>query len=261
MRRAPVHPAVRRAFAPPKEEPKEPEKPVARKGGLQVLFRTRVSEEGLSDAIANRNFIAAATADGTVAFVDASDGRVAAQCDELDGMSPNVMVFASEQWLVHGSDDANIRIISLNGELLHTHAVTEPAQEGKRPRCSPIDHACVYGHGDTVSYAAAAGRLIHACKVSDGQLAHVVQLDSLVRAMCAAPMGGHATSWAYAAAYTGGIRLVSNAGEAVRELITQRAVRSLRSSGPWLAAGAMDGIVELWEPGRSGMTMARRTMR
>ena len=52
---------------------------------------------------------------------------------------------------------------------------------------SAIDHLAVYEHGDGAICAAAAGRLIHACRVHDGTLAHEVSVETPVRAICAAP--------------------------------------------------------------------------
>ena len=65
--------------------------------------------------------------------------------------------------------------------------------------------------------------------------------------MCAAPQSEEAFWWAYAVAVAGGVRLVSRAGEAVRELTTQRTLRSLGAHGPWLAAASMEGALELWD--------------
>ena len=82
------------------------------------------------------------------------------------------MAFAS-QWLVHCSDDACVRTVSLEGELVHTHSVMEEPAEGKRPRQCAIDHCVVLDGG--AAYAAAAGRLVHACRVADGKLQHALR--------------------------------------------------------------------------------------
>lgn len=130
---------------------------------------------------------------------------------------------------------------------MHTHTVTEPAHDGKRPRIVPIDHATVVTDGG-VAYVAAAGRLVHTCGVPDGELQHSVHLESPVRAICAAATSQPSPSWSYALATADGVRLMSRAGEAVRELTSKRIVRSLGSTdGKWLAAATMDGSVELWD--------------
>jgi WD40 repeat protein len=61
---------------------------------------------------------------------------------------------------------------------------------------------------------------------------------------------------AYAIAYATGIKLVGRAGDSMRELATQRVVRSLSACGPWLAAATMDGCIELWDLERTAMASA-----
>ena len=236
-----IAPAVKRAFASSGQSSQTASAttaaPSVAKGGLESIFHTKF-DTGLYSAVKADAIplVAAALADGCVVFVDATDGRVVARCDELlDSDPPNVMVFASSQWLVHCSDDANVRCLSTMGELVHTHAVAEPAQDGKRPRSVAVDHATVLDGG--AAYVAAAGRLIHACRVPEGDLEHAVQLASPVRALCAAPQSGPSQQWSYAVAMAEGVRLISRAGESVRELTSKRIVRSLSAYGPWLAAG------------------------
>jgi hypothetical protein len=187
--------------------------------------------------------LAAALVDGSVVFVDAVDGHVVSRCDEVTEDPPNLMAFAS-QWLVHCSDDSCVRCLSIKGGVVHAHMVMEPAQDGKRPRCAPIDHAAIIDGG--TAYVAVAGRLLHACRVPEGDLEHSTQFDSPVRAVCAAACS-EATQWSYAVAIADGVRLISRAGETLRELTSKRILRSLATHGPWLAAGTMDGAVELWD--------------
>ena len=249
--RAPVIPAsVRSAFAPNKgghSRPAAAGPPTASKGGLEVLFHTHL-DVGLHEAVKmpQGTLIAAATADGSVAFVDGSDGRVVARCDEVHDDPPNVMPCGAK-WLAYCTDDAGVTMISISGEIMHRHTVAEPAEDGKRQRCSPIDHAMTVLDG--TAYVAAAGRLLHVCKAPEGDHEHPLRLESPVRALCAAPAGE--PQWAYAVACADGVRLVSRAGEPVRMLSSARIIRSLGASGPWLAAAGMDGTVEmvhLWGP-------------
>lgn len=240
----PPVPVVAAAFAPKGPSHASPQTPRPLVGkGLELVFHTRF-ESGLYAAVARASggpLLAAATVDGGVSFVDDA-GRVVARADDLDDDPPNVMAFVS-QWLVLCGDDGCVRCLAVDsGEIMHTHAVAEPPKEGRRPRCLPIDHAVVLG--DT-AYVAAAGRLLHACRVPDGRLEHSVAIPSPVRAMCAAPAS--AGSWAYAYACADGLRLVSRAGETVREFRTERTVRSLGAAGPWVGAGTMEGTVELWD--------------
>ena len=241
------------------------------KGGLDVLFRTRF-DVGLFEMMGMKHpahdgsaLLAASTADGAVIFVDGSDGRVVARC-ELEGVDdpPNVMCFAGAegaagaagaQLLIAGYDDAQCRTLSVAGELVHAHSVTEPKEDGKRPRVSPIDHMAV--RLDSATYVAAAGKLVHACRVSDGQLEHAHHVSSPVRALCGAPVRERQSpadsGWAYAIACADGVRLVSSAGEAVAQLGSKFTVRSLAAFGPWVAAAGMEGAIELWD---TDVTMA-----
>ena len=251
-----IAPAVKRAFEATSQVPEEPKRPTAIKGGLEVKFHIKF-DVGLEDAAVNNTpprirvanhprKVAAATADGAVAFVDGFDGTVVAKWDDDEDDPPNVMVFASK-WLIHCSDTC-VRILdSETGEMAHSHTVMAPAQDGKRARQSSIDHAIVL---DGTRYVAAAGRVVHACKAPEGTLEHSLQITSPVRAMCAAPTSSssHSVSeWAYAIACADGIRLISSAGEIVHELISKGTVRSLSAYGPWMAAAAMEGGIELWD--------------
>lgn len=244
-RRGFVAPAVQNAFAPQRASSSEaPPQPVSTKGGLEVIFQAQF-EVGLHSAVKMPHgpLLVAATADGSVKFVDSSDGSVVARSDDVHDDPPNVIVCAS-QWVLYCTDDASVQAISIDGAVMHQHTVVEPAQDGKRQRCCPVDHAVVL---DDHAYVAAAGRLVHACRV-DGNLEHTVNLESPVRAMCAAPSSDESMSmWAYAIACSGGVQLISRAGEMMRQLDSQRMLLSLSASGPCLAAGAMDGTIELWD--------------
>ena len=231
-----IAPAVKRAFEGQTVSKKPVSKPSIDRGGLEVVFRVQLGV-GLMDVtqMSGEPLIAAATADGVVSFMDAGDGHVTARCDSEDMDAPNAMEFASK-WLVHCSDDC-VRIVeSAMGKIVHTHQVAEH---------SDLDHAIVI---DGPMFVVAAGRLVHACAVPTGELQHSMQTASAVRAMCAAPRS--ASQWAYAIAHKEGVRLVSAQGEAVSELSSQRMLRSLDACGPWLAAAASDGTVELWDLAR-----------
>ena len=146
--------------------------------------------------------------------MDGTDGRVVSRAEEVAEDPPNVMAFASHTWLLHGSDDANVRCLSpTDGAVLHTHAVTAPAEAGKRVRCAPVDHLAVL-HGEPAAYVAAAGRTVHAVAIEHGELQHALALASSVRAMCVAP-ASQAAEWAYAIACAGEVRLISRAGDAL----------------------------------------------
>lgn len=267
-----IAPAVKRAFDLTKNNaaahhaaaPSKPSGPA--KGGLDMLFRTSF-DIGLFNVVAQTDeagspLLAAATADGVLSFVDASDGRIVARCDSEDVEDPpNVMSFAGAQFLVACGDDAQCRTISVTGELVHAHSVTEPVADGKRPRVSSIDHMAVLGG---VTYVAAAGRLVHC--VSDGKLEHAHHAASPVRALCASPTREQhpstASQWAYAIACAESVTLVSSAGEAVAQLSSKYTVRSLSAFGPWLAAAGMEGAIELWDvDGTAVDTPAYHTLR
>jgi hypothetical protein len=249
-----IVPAVKRAFAKPKpgeshqQQPAAAAKPAVSRGGLEILYCARL-DVGLFDAIATPDgqVVAAATADGALAFLDGSDGRILTRSDEAHDDPPNMMLFMGES-IVRFDEDGCTRTVEVaTGKTVHVHAVAEPAEEGKRQRCSPINRAIVL---DDEVYVAAAGRLLHACRAADGVVQHALEVTSPVRALCAASTSdasSDASSWAYAVALAGSVRLVSRAGEAMRELTTDRMVRSLIGHGPWLAAGAMDGVIELWD--------------
>ena len=248
MRRAApqnIHPAVARAFAPqPQSAPAEPSRPTAIKNGLELLWHAKLGES-LSYAVKmpGAPLLAAATGEGAVVFVSSEDGKVAARCDDLCDAPPNVMLFASA-WLVHCSDDSMVRIVASDtAKVVHTHVVAEPAEAGKRSRCVAIDHAVIL---DGAAFVAAAGTLVHACSVPGGELVHTLHAPSPVRAMCVAPEG-QSSEWAYAIAYKGGVQLVAKDGVVLRELRTQRVLNSLDAFGPWIAAAAYDGIIELWD--------------
>lgn len=217
---------------------------------MEVLFHAKF-DSGLDSAIAisDGSMLAAATADGAVQIVNGSDGSVMGRADEeVHDDPPNVMAFASREWLVTFSDEAQARCLKVDQmDLVHPHVVAEPAEEGKRPRCAAIDHGLILDGGG--AYVAAASRLIHTCRVPDGQLEHAVHMPSPVRAMCAAPTGEEHSflGWAYAVAGAGGVHLVSRTGEMVRELTTQRTLRSLGACGPWVAGGTMEGSVDVWD--------------
>ena len=139
-----IAPAVKRAFAKPKPQ-QESERPSVGKGLLAPLYHAKF-DAGLCSAVKmpddhDGQVIAAALADGSLVFVDGTSGRVMAKCDFVNEDPPNVLLFAGTKHVVHCCDDACVRVISLDGEIVYTHAVTEPAQDGKRPRCYSIDHA------------------------------------------------------------------------------------------------------------------------
>ena len=274
--------AVSRAFARARDgdapaAASAPPKPKASKGGLELLFHTQLEGDGLVDAVrSQQGLIAAADVDGAVTFVDGADGRIRA-CHDVHDESPNTLAFTSNgTWLLHGSDDGNVRIVApATGEVVHVHAVTEPAEAGKRPRCYAVDHLVAL---DDAAFVAAAGGLAHACRhhpsaggsrgsgssggSSSGgwQLEHAHSAGSPIRALCRAPLQW--SEWAYAIAYQGGARLVSKEGEAVRQLSTERVVKSLAGFGPWLAAASYrEGGVELWNLATSVGDQPTRTLR
>ena len=256
--------AVKRAFAPPKAAPVV-SRPKSLKQGLDVLFHVRMAEgDGLFDCavrlMRDGALIAAAGVNGSVTFVDGTDGTVSVRCDAVHDGPPNVLVFASDTLLVLCGDDGCIRCVAVTGEVVHTHRVAAPCEDGKRERpAAPIDHAIMLDGGVCV---AAAGRLVHACKLPVGQLSnrlhpdgqpmhalelsHALDAAAPVRALCAAPPAQRG-AWAYALATAPGVRLISEAGDTVRQLSSLRMLRSLGAAGSWVAAAAMDGALELWE--------------
>ena len=224
-----------------------PTKASVRKGGLEKVFEVKVGDSLACIAKAPSGLLAAATDDGEIVFIDGADGSRRASNDAMDD-APNEMSFtSSSKWLMTASDDGCARVLSGFGAVVFEHSVAEEPAAGKRARCVAVDHLIALadgGGGD--AFVAAAGRLVHACGVPDGQLQHALTADSPIRALCAAP-SAVAPSWAYAAAYQGAILLVSRRGEVVRKLTSERPTRSLAISERWLAAGAFDGTVELWD--------------
>jgi len=213
-----IAPAVKRAFAPPEvkrstNEP--PPRPSVSLGGTEVMFHTRFNGKLLDVSHSPAGLLAAALADGSVAFVDGSDGRVVAVA-EVQEDPPNAMAFYS-QWLLHCGDDSFVRMIeSKTGKVVHAHSVTARAEAGKRPRCHAVDHVAVLDG----MFVAAAGCLVHACCVPSGadsgadggaetlcELEHVVCAASPVHAVCAAP-ASQAARWAYSIALKGAVRLL-----------------------------------------------------
>ena len=120
---------------------------------------------GLCSAVGGGDLLAAATADG-VAFLNSADGAVTSKCDD-DGLDdvPNVLAFASKGHVIHCGDDGCVRVVSVAGALVQTHEIKEPAAE-KRPRTAPIDHAVAVSGA---AFAAAAGRVVHACRMTEAR--------------------------------------------------------------------------------------------
>ena len=218
-------------------------KPNVRLGGLDVEFRAKVGESLWCVARAPSGLLAAATAEGVVVFVDGARGAIRAR-SEATGEPPNAMAFTGDsRFLLCCADDGCARALdAANGGVIFEHTVAEEPVAGKRPRVVAADHCIALAD----ALVAAAGRLIHACAVPSGTLEHALSADAPVRALRGAAPGA-APGWAYAAAYTGGVLLVSRGGEIVRELQSERPLRSLATSERWLAAAAFDGTVELWE--------------
>ena len=225
------------------------QQPTIRKGGMDVIFHAKIAS-GLCCVVAaaDNSRIAAATDEGVVVFINGLDinglgGTIQARCEVAD-FPPNAMAFSSAAlWLVVCTDDGYARVVaSDSGKMLLEHAVAEESVAGKRPRRCAADHCIAF---DDV-FVAAAGRLVHACRVPEGQLEHARLVDKPIRALCSAPPA-LAPSWAYAAAFQGGIMLVSRGGEIVCALGSEQPLRSLALSGRWLAAAAFDGTVELWD--------------
>ena len=133
------------------------------KGGLTPLWVAKLGN-GLCSAVSSGDLLAAATADG-VAFLNSADGAVTSKCDD-DGLDdvPNVLAFASKGHVIHCGDDGCVRVVSVAGALVQTHEIKEPAAEGKRPRTAPIDHAVAVSGA---AFAAAAGRVVHACRMTE----------------------------------------------------------------------------------------------
>jgi len=241
--------AVKRAFSrgSGSAAPAPPPKPSATLGGLEILFRTRL-DECLVDVVHSpeRGVLAAATADGAIAIVDATDGqvKVVAELDEEE--PPNAMAFTPE-FLLHCGEDGCVRLVAVdNGTVVHSHSMTEAAEEGKRPRCRAVDGVVPLDG----AFVAAAGCLVHACRVHAAapfcELEHVLRAEAHVDAICAAP-AREATRWSYAFALKGGVRLVSRQGQPVCELRTGSMIRSLGVFEHWLAAATYDGAVLLWD--------------
>ena len=215
-----------------------------RLGGLEVAFHATVGESLWCVAKAPSSLLlAAATAEGVVAFVDGANGAIRAR-SEATYEPPNAMAFTDDsRFLACCADDGCARVLdAASGSLIFEHVVAEDLGSGKRPRAVAADHCIALSD----ALVAAAGRLIHVCAVPEGKLEHALSAAAPVRALRGAAPGA-APSWAYAAAYTGGVLLVSRSGEIVRALTSERPLRSLAASERWLAAAAFDGTVELWD--------------
>jgi len=182
--------------------------------------------------------------------VDGSDLSLLGATEELHEDPPNAVAWAAGgETLLLAGEDGIARVVSVaSRSVVRSHAVREEPEAGKRPRCHPVSRLAVLGDGAfefSASFVAAAGRVAHCYRLSDGTLEHVCELTSPVHALCAAPRG-EPLHWAYALAVKGCVRLVSRAGATVHELQIGSVVRSLASSGQWLAAAEYDGTLKLW---------------
>eukprot|EP00966_Prymnesium_polylepis_P302574 6990112-Prymnesium_polylepis.1 len=256
-----INPAVRKAFAsrpqPQASCARPPTEPKAVKGGLDVLYHVQLGDHLENAAVSScGRMLAAATAGASVLFVDAKDGTVSGRCDTLGEDSPNAIAWSADSsWIVCCSDDGCARVISVDsGALVLEHLIAEEPEPGKRKRCVPSEQAIVL---DGASFVAAAGHLIHTCGVPDGRLRSSLSADAPVRGLCRSPpsLMGH---WAYAAAYKGGVLLVSPSGDGISKLSSRGHLRSLAMSDQWLAAAAFDGSIELWDVAKRAATTSQR---
>ena len=236
--------AVRDAFKP-QAAPKQKASPTAYKGGLDEVWSVQLGEPLCELAKATSGLVlAAATADGVIALVDGAEGALKLRCGALGDEPPNAIAFSSDStWLVACYDDAHARVVSDSGAVVLAHLVAPDPEPGKRQRCVAAEHVVTLGGA---SFAAAAGRLVHTCRVPDGKLEHSLLVDANVRALCAAPPNLMA-HWEYAVAYQGTVLLVSPGGEGTLRFSSRQPLRSLAVSDKWLAGGAFDGTVELWD--------------
>lgn len=247
-----VLPAVRAAFTQPRAGSVAPSsapsaRPTALKGGLDVLFHVQLGEH-LERATLSpcRQIYAAASIAGSIILVEMTHGTVLRRSEEpLGGEPPNALAWSLDStWLVGCSDDGHARVVSVSsGAVVCSHAVSEEPEPGKRRRCVACENVVAIADS---AFVAAAGTLVHACEVPSGRLRHTLSTGAPVRGLCRSPSGLMA-HWAYAAAYKGGVVLVSSGGAVVCQLSVRGHPRSLSVSDQWLAVAAFDGSIALWD--------------
>ena len=238
-------------------------RPTAAKGGLDLLYHVQLGDTLESATASSCKRILAAAADGCVVLVDTTDGSMIRRSDTMGEDPPNVIAWSSDSaWLVCCSDDGIARVISADkGTVVLEHVVAKDPDHGKRQRCVPSDHAIFI---DATSFAAAAGSLIHVCEVPGGKLSHTLSTDAPVHALCRSPPS-LAVHWAYAAAFKGGVVLVSLSGDRISHLSSCGHLHSLAVTDQWLAACTLEGTIELWDVAKRATTMrpseAEKTVR
>ena len=245
-------PAVRAAFSRPQSQPPSSpsagvsEGPTASRGGLELLYHAQLGGP-LSGATASPccKFIAVSTDEGSVVLLDGTKGDEIRRTEPLADDAPNAIAWSiGSTFLVCCGDDAYARVVAVDsGAVVFEHLISEEPAPGKRRRCVPSEHVIVV---DETCFVAAAGAVIHACGLLDGQLRHAISTEAPVRALCRSPttLRGY---WAYAAAYKGGVLLVSQSGESHCKLYSRSHLQSLAVSDQCLAAAGVDGTVELWD--------------
>ena len=255
--------AVRAAFSQSKSlaAPSAPARPTVTKGGLDALFHVQLGEPLESAAASPCGKTLAISATGSVVLLD-SHGTIIRRSDAVGEDPPNVIAWSSDsRWVGCCSDDGYARIVAVeSGALAIEHLIAEEPAPGKRTRCVPSEH-CLFVGGTSsasgaTSFVGAAGPLIHACEVPGGKLVYSVSTDAPVRAMCRSPPSLVAL-WAVAAAYKGGVLLVSASGDSISKLSSRGHPRSLATSHQWLASATFDGTVELWDVAKRAASSER----